>query len=191
MIIDNLIIKVLETLAWPVTVIIIVVIFRKQIGRAILTVSKLKYKDLELEFDKRLQDAEREATQIQLSPPQNNRDIKELLTSASPYDRLFQLADISPRSAIIEAWLIVESITKDVAKKLGITAREPRVGRELIRELVKDNKLREGTTAIYDNLRTMRNSAAHALEFEISAEDAKRYVDLAISLAHRLRMTMN
>lgn len=189
--IANLIVRILEAIAWPLTVIIIMFIFKSQLGRVILTLSKLRYKDLEIEFDKDLKDAEYKARELQLPSPEDIKGIPEAVVPTSPYDRLSQIAAISPRAAVTEAWQIIELSTMEAAKAQGITVRGARAEREVIRSLVKRAKLQEGTLDLYENLRRMRNNAVHAHEFEIDTEEAIRYVDLALSLAYRVRMSVN
>jgi len=159
--IGNLVVKILEVVAWPITIIIILLVFKKQLSRIILRLSKLRYKDVER--------------------------IKAPPTVTPVYDRLLQVAEISPRAAVTEAWMIIETATTEAAKAQGIKTIRAITGREVILELAKKARLEGGTIELYDYLRRMRNNAAHSLEFEISYEDVIRYIDLALSLAHRLR----
>jgi len=185
--IGNLVVKILEVVAWPITIIIILLVFKKQLSRIILRLSKLRYKDVELEFSKDLEGAESIAKQLKLPKPAEVKRIKAPPTVTPVYDRLLQVAEISPRAAVTEAWMIIETATTEAAKAQGIKTIRAITGREVILELAKKARLEGGTIELYDYLRRMRNNAAHSLEFEISYEDVIRYIDLALSLAHRLR----
>jgi len=189
--IANLIVRILEAIAWPLAIIIIILIFKRQFGRAILTLSKLKFKDLEVEFSKALKDAEYETRELRLPSPKDVRSIPEPVVPTSAYDRLFQIAAISPRAAITEAWRTIELFTMEAAKVQGVEIRGPVAGTRVIRSLVQRGILEEGVLRLYENLRRMRNEIAYAVEFEIDSEAAIRYVDLALSLAHRLQMLIN
>jgi hypothetical protein len=151
----------------------------------------LKYKGFEVEFSKDLKDAESKAKELELPTQAEVRSIPEPIITTSTYDRLSQVAEISPRAAVTEAWLIVESSTTEAARAQGIEIIRARTGREVISNLEQNTKLQKGTIELYDNLRRMRNNAAHSLEFEIDHKDAMRYIDIALSLAHRLHMLVN
>ncbi len=189
--IANLIVRILETIAWPFTIIIIILIFKGKISRAILNLSKLRFKGLEVEFDKDLKDAEYKARELQLPSPEDIRTIQEPIVPTSPFDRLFQIAEISPRAAITEAWRIIEFSMMEAARAHGVEIRRLMVGREVIQNLAQRGKLLEGTLNLYEALRKIRNKAAHAHEVEIDFEEAVRYIDLALSLAHRFQILIN
>ena len=188
--VGNLVARILEALVWPITVVIIIFLFRRQIADIILHLSKLRYKDFEAEFGRDLQDAESKAEELELPSPQTLRQDTEPITLASSYDRLSNLSKLSPRAAVTEAWLRVEDAVGQVARAIGF---EPGTGRDqaVILELMKTNKLPGDTIYLYDDLRKLRNKAAHAIEFEINAKDAARYVDLALGLAHRVRTALS
>lgn len=191
--VGNLIARILEALVWPITVVIIIFLFRKQISNIILNLSKLRYKDFEAEFGRDLQVAESKAEQLELPSPETLRQDIEPITLASSYDRLFELATLSPRAAVTEAWLRVEAAIDEVARALEFKPSPLRRGREaaVLLELIGRDKLPKDTMLLYDDLRKMRNNAAHAIEFEISIKDATRYVDLALGLAHRVRTALS
>ena len=151
----------------------------------------MKYRGFEVEFGKDLKDAESKAKELQLPTPAEARNMPEPVALTSTYDRLSQVAEISPRAAVTEAWLIVEASTTAAARAQGIEVIRARTGREVISNLEQNMKLQKGTIELYDNLRRMRNNAAHSLEFEINRKDAMRYIDIALSLAHRLHMSVN
>lgn len=189
--VSNLIIRFLEVLVWPVVVIVFVLLFRSQIARVILSISRLRYRDLEVEFGRDLREAEHRAEEVQLSSPQALRQISEPTFPTSSYDRLSDLATISPRAAVMEAWLRVEAVADEAARVLEIEPRARRPGREVVVRLVKQNRLPQSAINLYDSLRKMRNNAVHATEFEINTEDAARYIDLSLGLAHKIHMPIS
>ena len=188
--VGNLIARMLEALVWPVTVVVIIFLFRRQIANVIKSLSKVRYKDFEAEFSRDLQDAVSKAEKLELPSPQTLRQATESITLASSYDRLFELATLSPRAAVTEAWLRVEASIDEVARAMAFIPGRGR-NRVVIVELMQKGKLPKDTIYLYDDLRKMRNNAVHAMDFEISAEDAAHYVDLALGLAHRVRTTLS
>ena len=187
----NLFIRIIEAIIWPVTVLIIILIFRQQFKRALLTLSKLRIKDIEVEFDKNLKDAENKAEELQIVYPEEIRKIPEPLELTSLYERLLEITKISPRAAITEAWRTIELYTMQAANAQGITVGGAIAGKKTIRKLIDKGKLEEGVIHLYENLRSMRNKAAHAQEFEIDSAEAARYVDIALSITNLLRKLGN
>lgn len=190
--IGSLIARYIEALVWPVTAIIILLLFRSQIARVILRLSRFKYKDAVFEFGKDLEDAENKAASLDLPPPKVLRQVTEPITIASSYDRLYELASSSPRGAITESWLRIEAAVNEAAQKLGIgPVRHYRAWEQVIAELVKREKIPQSTIYLFNDLRKIRNNAVHMIEFEISTQEAARYVDLAMGLVYRIQTAMD
>lgn len=187
----DLVVRIFEAVAWPVTIFGIILIFRRQFAMAVLSLSKLRFRGLEVEFDKSLKDAEDKARGLRLASPEDIKGIPEALVPTSAYERLLEVAVISPRAAVTEAWRTIEFCTMEAAKAHGIEVRGAIAGTRVIRKLVQREILEGGALGLYENLRKMRNKAAHAYEFEIDSEDAVRYVDLALSMANSLQMLFN
>lgn len=163
--------SIVSSLAWPATVIIAVVILRKPLRELLPLLQKLKYKDLEFEFGKRLQEVTAEVAQL----PGYSSPSKASLTE-SPAAKL---ALLSPRSAIIEAWRDVESTTLAAAHGLG----EPffQQNRPLLvsamNALERAGKLDAYFVDVLDGLRELRNEAAHAPDFAVTVQEALDYVE--------------
>jgi len=187
----SLIIQIIQVGAWPLAVVIIVIILRVPLGRAIMALSKLRYKGLELEFNKNLEDAEDKVSKLGLPPPEDARIIPDLTVPSQPRDRLFELARLYPRAAITETWRLVEGSLRQIAEASDIALRGPKVERELIHRLIDNAKLEGGILGLYDNLRKMRNNAVHSFESEIDVDEAMRYVDLGLSLVAQLQRLLN
>ncbi len=187
----DFVVRLFEAVAWPITIFGIILIFRRQFAMAVLGLSKLRFRGLEVEFDKSLRDAEDKARGLGLASPEDIKEIPEELVPTSAYDRLLEVAMISPRAAVTEAWRTIEFYTMEAAKAHGIKVGGAIAGIRVIRKLVQSEMLEGGALGLYENLRKMRNKAAHANEFEIDSEDAVRYVDLALSMANSLKILFN
>jgi hypothetical protein len=189
--IGNLVIQILKVIVWPLSVVMIVLILRPYLGQAILAISRLKYKELEVEFRKNLEEAQQKAEELKLPSPEQARISPESTSQLLPYDRLVKIATMSSRAAIVEAWLIVETALKEVARAQGINTRTFGQEMEIVHDLIEKKKLPEGTLDLFKNLHMMRNDAAHAHGFEIEADTAVQYVNLALSLALGLRLLID
>lgn len=168
---------VIDSVAWPAAVIILVLLLRKPISNLIPLLQKLKYKDLELEFGRRIEEAKEEAA-TELPP-----EIDILALPSADRDNLAQLAAISPRAVVTEAWRKVETAALDAAERhaVALPYRHARSPVQVIRALQKAGLVGQGKMPLFEDLRVLRNEAAHAPEFALSPDSAIEYA----SLAHR------
>jgi hypothetical protein len=102
-------------------------------------------------------------------------------------NRLYRLAELNPRGAIIEAWVLVESALRQAAKEaqLDITAHTStnRVLNLLRqREVVSPQVLK-----LLDQLRVLRNYAAHERDLKTSTEEVINYIDVSLRVSNALR----
>jgi len=167
-------------LAWPLTLVAIFLALRRPLRDLIPLLARLKYKDLELDFGRRLAEASAEVAALPaLRAP-----------GALPAgdDPLIGLAAAAPRAAILEAWLRVEAAALAAARRRGTA--EPvsslRAPVRLIEALEELGVIDARQAAVFHELRSLRNSAAHALGFEPTPEAARDYVRLAARLEQSL-----
>lgn len=181
-------VALVSVLAWPLTVLILVFLFRREFRQAASRLSSLKYKDLQADFARELASVEDE---IKLLPPtsttnRSDASVTQTATELSSEERLLRLAEISPRAAITEAWRDVELTTKAAAEAYGIAERGTVAGIREIRELARRGLLPDDVAEVYGGMRRLRNEVAHADEFLLDQDDAVRYIELAKELQKRL-----
>jgi hypothetical protein len=189
--------EVIKALAWPGSILLLAFMLRKPIGELIPLLRKLKYKEIEMEFSREIAELKAEVL-----PPREQPTIPAQISvdgqgAAMPLperletkrDNLLRMVQFSTRAAVMEAWLEVESAAIDVASSLWNTPPSeifksyPRLGEYLLQCNVIDHKLLE----TFKRLQQLRNKAAHAEELNLSEEDARSYVELAIGLAAHIR----
>jgi hypothetical protein len=165
---------------WPVTVIVIVLILRKPLARLVESTRKLKYKDLELEFRKNIEQIQAEAKEVLPEAPDKAKSTVEI--------DLYGLAQVSPTAAVVEAWKAIEASAKNLiasrGHKLDYDVERPF---KLIQDVLVKGKIidpRHGK--ILDDLRQLRNKVVHASGFTLSSEQAVQYIDLSIKLRQYL-----
>ena len=175
--------ELIKSLAWPLTVLAIVILLRKQLAGLIPLLQRIKYKDFELEFGRQVREVRAEANE-ELPPPQK----PEAVILQAP-DAILELARVSPRAAVIEVWRQVESAALDAAQRNNIPLqyREAVSPVRVIRALEKAEVVDPAPMVIFHDLRALRNQAAHAPEFALSTEAAIEYVELARRLIEYLR----
>ena len=173
----ELVVNLIVGIAWPVAVVWIAYVFKGELKSLLRRVSQLKYKDLEAQFGAGLALAESEVSSLQAAPPAAPRP--ELL---SKLESLRRISDVSPRAAILEAWVLVE----DAAGRSGFVqgASIPRINPHLyVEELVRLGKLPAGNDSLLDQMRKLRNQAAHMPDFTVDQDEADRYLQLATRMS--------
>ena len=175
---------VIDSLAWPAALVAVVYILRAELKGALRTLQslKLKYKDLEAEFRRTVDEAQSLADEGQLPKVGEITGDIELVN-------LVELARISPRSAVIEGWLRVSHELRALGERHGVTQTGPGL-RSIARPLQDQGIVSDAVFELIENLGKLRNQAAHLEEkFQIEPEDASRYIELAERVAAVLRAT--
>lgn len=174
--------SIVGSLAWPSVVFACVLILRKPLRDLLPLLQRLKYKEFELEFGKRIQEISAEVS-AELPPTP-----KSLPPSPAEESAILRLAEVSPRAAVLEAWREVESTALSAARKLGGDQfRNTTLTYHAIRFLEQSKKLDGGIVSLLRDLRGLRNQAAHAPEFALSAGSAVEYAAAAHRVASYLR----
>lgn len=174
----ELLVTLIIGIAWPVAVIWIAYLFRSELRSLLHRMSLLKYKDVEAKFETGLAEAEAKVIAIEKhSPPVlPNPEINSKL------ELLRRIADTSPRAAIMEAWVLVEEAAGKSGFVQGSTI--PRVNPHLfVMELVHQGKLPKGSDSLLDQMRKLRNQAAHLSDFNLNQDEADRYLQLAARMS--------
>jgi len=174
------VIRLIEALAWPTAVVMILFAFRREVQALLPLIRKLKAGPLEAEFERDIREISEEAggkakTEVQIAPDPRQKMLRDL-------------ARVNPRSAILEAWLGIESAVRRAALQRVGTSPPPDVSSPLraMRELVQFDVIKSDDAALFQDLRGLRNQAAHLENFSPSQEAALKYVDLASGLELRL-----
>jgi len=184
---NQTLVQLVSALAWPFTVIIIAFMFRQEIRKIASRLSALSYGDMKAEFEKDLNKLERDAKELPVKESSTKVDHRKNDTQTlDSYERLSRISEISPRAAIMESWRDIEVTTKQVTDAYGISNDGQIAGVKAIRELVHQNLLPESVVTVYEQMRRLRGRAAHAADFTITPDEAKRYIDTAYQFHNTL-----
>lgn len=178
--IDNLI----SHLIWPITVITLFLLLRKELPNIIKSIKKLKYKDVELEFGDAIKAVAKDAKDsVPISKSlQIAGESKESIET-----RLKAIAKLAPRAAILEAWIQVESAAADVVNKKNLSNMVHYHGpARLLAALQKGNILNGKQNFIFEQLRILRNEAIHIHDAEFTEAAVDNYIESAILIASYL-----
>jgi len=181
-------IKIVEALAWPVTILILAFGFHRQISKLLLRLSSFKYKDFEARFDEELKKIKSDVTKVIADKTKIESSKLKSLPSGKPslFDHFSDLAEISPRAAVTEAYRHVEITAKGAANAAGIDLPKTFPVRKLVKELVKERPFSEKSIPVFKKLRKLRNVAAHAPAFGLDKYDAEKYIELALTISENL-----
>ncbi|MER8852186.1 DUF4145 domain-containing protein [Mesorhizobium australicum] len=166
------------SLAWPAAVVAAVWLFRGEI-RPLLPRLRLKHKDTEISF--RLDEAEKAVGQL---PPPSADSPPAPPEELSRFERI---ADISPRSALLELRREVEDVLRSEDRKFARAtgASPPRGVRDILRRMSVTNRISPEAHTLLEDVLAIGNIAAHDSAATFTKEDAMRYravVDRAIEL---------
>jgi len=186
-------VKLVEALAWPVSVLAISLIFRTELRMLLVRINKFKYKEFHAEFEKKLGEAEKEAELIPHPDPEVSAE--KNIKKYDAAERLVRIAEVSPRASITEAWIELEAVLSQVVdtnsldprKKVRDTLNRMPHAR-MIQELVKENYIPEGLVPIYKDLRDLRNNVAHNPELIVEFPQAERYIHLSMHFSEKLQV---
>lgn len=171
------VLQLVDTLAWPVTVLIALFVLRKPIRNALRLIHRIRYKDFDVEFGKELDQAE-----------QDIGFASEDQESAFPEDEVAaKLIEVSPGAAVIESWKRLERTAREKVRDL--IPADDTFANPLERPmdyLDLRGALIPPVANTVRNLRMLRNEAAHASGEQISKLDAIRYIQLAARIRRHI-----
>ena len=178
--------EIVNSVAWPLVVIFIVYQLKDRIAELLPRLKKLKHKDTELEFEERLNDLANE------SNIQQDNSIKKTPEFNEQFNFLLKLAEISPRSAVIESFRILEiKAAKTIARTYEGWEKKKIINPIEIQKLLKNKILDSHQFHQYCELRHLRNQAAHIDDYNLKGMHVEAYIDIALSLVNYLENINN
>ncbi|WP_053426024.1 hypothetical protein [Rheinheimera sp. KL1] len=174
--------QIIDSLAWPLVVMFIVWQLKDKLGDLLPRLRKVKHKDTELEFAELVTELVSEAKSVENVVPAS-----EAPNSKENFDFLVKLAEISPRSAVLESFRAVESaasiaLTKAYPDLESNNARNPMQMFDLLRgKVLSDSQFKQ-----LNDLRRLRNKAAHMEDFSLHGTPIEAYIDIALTIANGL-----
>jgi hypothetical protein len=164
--------SIIDSLAWPTAFAIAIFILRKELAQLLSRLKTIKHKDTEFGFSRGVTDAREKA----------ERSLPALqVENTKPPTTSERLAELSPRGAVLESWLEVESALTRLAERYGIPSSELHLSNlEILRLQLSDYQpIGRGAFELLERLRKLRNEAVHLQEEEIDLTTAIEYSHLA------------
>ena len=173
--------KIIESIAWPVSIIILGIVLKNPIKSLIPLLTKLKYKDIELQFGNDLTNLTEKVNQ-ELANVQNKPETDDLR------ERTMSIIQVSPKSAIIEVWRDLERVIVGIStrNKVDLDRNLLKKPIKLAETLLKEKLIDETQYSIIEDMRILRNKVVHYEKEQITAENALEYLDSGIKLISSL-----
>jgi len=174
---SKFIIEALQYTAWPITVLILLWTARKPIYKLLPFIESLTYKDVKLKFNNGLSQVKEDVGDAILESSIDDEERSEV----------YALIEISPSSAIIEAWKRLEIAARNKVKEL--VSPEEEYSKPLHRPLdylEYSGALIPSTARAIREMRDLRNQSAHTASNVISKENAIQYSDLAKAIQKQI-----
>ena len=174
--------KVLASIAWPIAAVTIAYNFKKELAALLTRLKKFKAGAAEAEFSELLRETEEDVDIVRT--PEAQAITPEVIEGAAT----------NPRGAILSAWIEVETAIRQLyeskaPREAGLypTYRPARGPLQLMRELQRTEILDHNYIALFHDLRTLRNDAAHDIDFNPPPGEVVRYIQLARELTVALK----
>lgn len=174
-----------NALAWPVAVVLLVALLRKEIRQLVPSLQELEYKDFRLRFG-----SEVEKASAELQVPEPETPVKTETESAED-TQLIELSNISPRAAVLEAWRQVEEELVRIATARGIRRSPRNMISAAVQALEEKGVVVPDAQGSIERLRRLRNEAAHAPDFALSPVDAREYAAVTTIIKELLQKAVD
>lgn len=176
--------EIIQTITWPFTIIVIVVLLRRPLSQLVPTLKRLKYKEFVLDFEK---EAQQVLAETERDIPENSKNKENSHESKSgdvQFCERFEEPFAGPAERILSVWRKIEFILRNIDNsedsKIKSTGK-------ILNELRNKNVLDTETYQALRSLATLRNKVAHVKSEVITDKTADSYVAAARRVFDNLR----
>lgn len=170
----------ISSVAWPAVALTVIFMFRSELARIVERLAHVKYKDLELDFERVKQQAEQLQLEFEPEPVAQN----PVFTSLE--DQIMDAVERAPPAAILLAWSGLETAIAAAVSRLAISPDSPsyRSPMHNIDMLAQHGRLSKKHESLLLEMRMLRNKVAHEHDsmLSISQEQALNYATTAVEL---------
>lgn len=190
----KIIVEVIGHIIWPLSILIIFLLFRKEVKSLIKRLRSAKIKDFQIELDKRIEEKVEEKVEKKVEDIKFEEKIDDIRKDAIDYgvtmiypsetiEKEFNpMKELTKTYVIIETWKEIESLIQ----KLDDRENNYNIS-DSINYLVKNQKIQKYLAKMILALRELRNIAAHKSESSIDKEDYQNWVSISKSVIDRLK----
>ncbi len=171
----------ISNVAWPTVAITFLIMFRSELIKIVQRLAHLKYKDIELNFEKVKQQAEELHHEFE-----QEEAVIESPVYTSLEDQVMDAVERAPSAAILLAWSGLETSIASAVARLAISPDAPsfRSPMHNIDMLSKNSRLSKKHESLLHEMRILRNKVAHDRDsmLSITQEQALSYANAAIDM---------
>ncbi len=179
------IVGVVSSAAWPCVAVIFLLVFRYELTKVAQRLAHLKYKDLEIDFDKIQQQAEELHKEVR-----EERSASSNPVLLSLEDQVLDAIEHAPSAAILLAWSGLEAALASAVARLAISPESPsyRSPAHNIEMLARYAGLPARYVTLLNELRSLRNQVAHhqGSLVSITEDQALHYAQVAMDMLKHL-----
>lgn len=164
--------ELIKAIAWPVTAIMLAVLFRLELRALLGRLKKGKVGPAEFEFKEEVEELAKDIAAV--SPQPKPVSLKAETVS---------LAALNPRAAMLRAWIEIEvALTKLAEKHNLLTPQTRRNPTNLVRTLARAELIPKAYGPGFIALYRLRNQAAHEMDFNPPEDAILGYLEIAEEL---------
>lgn len=173
--------SLVKSLAWPVALLVLALLFRSQLRQMLSRqVKRMKAGPIELEWDRTLSEAE-----VELDQPGGPR-LEAGRAESGIAAELSGLAASSPATAVLEAHMRIENELRRITAAAEPDGAPEAGAAGLARHAGRLGLITPETVRAVEGITVLRNLAAHGRAGEVSAEQARDYLSLIDAVLYTL-----
>lgn len=184
--------SLIDSLAWPGAVVILVLILQVPIRNLLRDLTRLRYGEMEMNFGREVQELEDRAKaaglhvrELPVQPKPGIQDSAQIVADAT------RLVSEFPGPAVGLAWTAVEHELMQAVMRLGVSADYPPYNAPIknIELLSKQGYLDVDSRGVLDRMRRLRNAAVHPSRGTtgISSDEAREFIALTEAVTEKLK----
>ena len=181
--------KIVASTVWPLFALGITLLLLPNIRELLSIVKKLKWGEVEAEVGRTLKDV-REIIEATPAATQTISCATSKESDTSQLEYVQTLAELSPRSAVLEAWRGLETQVQAAHSTLYRNSAARPTAR-VLETLHKESRIDDATFEAVNILRGLRNRASHEDAFIVSTDDAIEFSLVARKVTEHLQQTVH
>jgi len=168
-----------QSLAWPLTLLIVIFLLRKVIGELLLRLRSVEHGETKFNFKEEIH-----AISSRADVSEDNVPAPSDEPWGRPLDPLRTLATNAPRQAVLGAWnqLMDAFLALAHENQMNVSDRETKTPKYLAQRLKSAGLIDAQTSDAFVSLRMLRNKVAHAESMPVSTKDALAFINTVASL---------
>ena len=168
-----------QSLAWPLTLLIVIFLLRKVIGELLLRLRSVEHGETKFNFEEEIHAISSQADVSDVDVPAPSDE-----PWGRPLDPMRTLAANAPRQAVLGAWnqLMDAFIALAHEHRMTVTDLETKTPKYLAQRLKSAGLIDAQTSDAFVSLRLLRNKVAHAESMPVSTKDALAFINTVASL---------